>query len=340
MEALKETLKLLSQGETLSATQATKAFEILLDGEATQSQIGAFLMGLQQRGETVEEIAAGAQVMRKNAIRVKAPDHALDTCGTGGDGGGTYNISTAVAIIAAACGIHVAKHGNRALSSKSGSSEVLEALGVRLDLSPTALETCIQETGIGFMFAPNHHGATRHVNPSRQEIGFRSIFNLLGPLSNPAGANRQLLGVFAKQWVEPLAHVLKKLGSERAWVVHGSDGLDELTTTGPSTVAELRKGEVSVFEVHPEDCGLACADPADLVGGDPQHNAEAMRALFAGQQSAYRDIVVLNTAAALHICNKAQSLKEGAEMAALAIDDGGARKALDQLVEVSQRLGG
>ena len=340
MEALKETLKLLSQGETLSAAQATKAFEILLDGEATPSQIGAFLMGLQQRGETVEEIAAGAQVMRKNAIRVKAPDHALDTCGTGGDGGGTYNISTAVAIIAAACGIHVAKHGNRALSSKSGSSEVLEALGVRLDLSPTALETCIQETGIGFMFAPNHHGATRHVNPSRQEIGFRNIFNLLGPLSNPAGANRQLLGVFAKQWVEPLAHVLKKLGSERAWVVHGSDGLDELTTTGPSTVAELRNGEVSVFEVHPEDCGLACADPADLVGGDPQHNAEAMRALFAGQQSAYRDIVVLNTAAALHICNKAQSLKEGAEIAALAIDDGGAQKALDQLVEVSQRLGG
>jgi anthranilate phosphoribosyltransferase len=245
-----------------------------------------------------------------------------------------------VAIIAAACGAHVAKHGNRALSSKSGSSEVLEALGVRLDLSPTALETCIQEVGIGFMFAPNHHGATRHVNPSRQELGFRNIFNLLGPLSNPAGADRQLMGVFDEKWVEPLAHVLKKLGSERAWVVHGSDGLDELTTTGPSKVAELRKGEVTVFDVTPADAGLPVADAADLVGGDPAHNAAAMRALFDGEENAYRDIVLLNTAAALCVSNKAQDLKEGAEIAALAIDDGGAKKALEQLVETSQRLGG
>jgi anthranilate phosphoribosyltransferase len=297
-------------------------------------------MALQARGETIDEITAGAQVMRKNAVRVKVPSHALDTCGTGGDGSGTYNISTAVAIIAAACGAHVAKHGNRALSSKSGSSEVLEALGVRLDLSPTALETCIQEVGIGFMFAPNHHGATRHVNPSRQELGFRNIFNLLGPLSNPAGADRQLMGVFDEKWVEPLAHVLKKLGSERAWVVHGSDGLDELTTTGPSKVAELRKGEVTVFDITPADAGLPVADAADLVGGDPAHNAAAMRALFDGEENAYRDIVLLNTAAALCVSNKAQDLKEGAEIAALAIDDGGAKKALEQLVEMSQRLGG
>ena len=340
MDALKPTLKILSQGDTLSSAQATQAFEILLNGEATSAQIGAFLMALQARGETIDEITAGAQVMRKNAVRVKVPSHALDTCGTGGDGSGTYNISTAVAIIAAACGAHVAKHGNRALSSKSGSSEVLEALGVRLDLSPTALETCIQEVGIGFMFAPNHHGATRHVNPSRQELGFRNIFNLLGPLSNPAGADRQLMGVFDEKWVEPLAHVLKKLGSERAWVVHGSDGLDELTTTGPSKVSELRKGEVTVFDVTPADAGLPVADAADLVGGDPAHNAAAMRALFDGEENAYRDIVLLNTAAALCVSNKAQDLKEGAEIAALAIDDGGAKKALEQLVETSQRLGG
>ena len=340
MDALKPTLKILSQGDTLSSAQATQAFEILLNGEATSAQIGAFLMALQARGETIDEITAGAQVMRKNAVRVKVPSHALDTCGTGGDGSGTYNISTAVAIIAAACGAHVAKHGNRALSSKSGSSEVLEALGVRLDLSPTALETCIQEVGIGFMFAPNHHGATRHVNPSRQELGFRNIFNLLGPLSNPAGADRQLMGVFDEKWVEPLAHVLKKLGSERAWVVHGSDGLDELTTTGPSKVAELRKGEVTVFDITPADAGLPVADAADLVGGDPAHNAAAMRALFDGEENAYRDIVLLNTAAALCVSNKAQDLKEGAEIAALAINDGGAKKALEQLVETSQRLGG
>ena len=340
MDALKPTLKILSQGDTLSSAQATQAFEILLNGEATSAQIGAFLMALQARGETIDEITAGAQVMRKNAVRVKVPSHALDTCGTGGDGSGTYNISTAVAIIAAACGAHVAKHGNRALSSKSGSSEVLEALGGRLDLSPTALETCIQEVGIGFMFAPNHHGATRHVNPSRQELGFRNIFNLLGPLSNPAGADRQLMGVFDEKWVEPLAHVLKKLGSERAWVVHGSDGLDELTTTGPSKVAELRKGEVTVFDITPADAGLPVADAADLVGGDPAHNAAAMRALFDGEENAYRDIVLLNTAAALCVSNKAQDLKEGAEIAALAIDDGGAKKALEQLVETSQRLGG
>ena len=340
MDALKPTLKILSQGDTLTSAQATHAFETLLNGEATAAQIGAFLMALQARGETIDEITAGAQVMRKNAVRVKAPSHALDTCGTGGDGGGTYNISTAVAIIAAACGAHVAKHGNRALSSKSGSSEVLEALGVRLDLSPAALETCIQEVGIGFMFAPNHHGATRHVNPSRQELGFRNVFNLLGPLSNPAGADRQLMGVFDEKWVEPLAYVLKKLGSERAWVVHGSDGLDELTTTGPSKVAELRKGEVTVFDITPEDAGLPISDAADLVGGDPEHNAAAMLALFAGEESAYRDIVLLNTAAALCVSNKAQDLKEGAEIAALAIDDGGAKKALDQLVETSQRLGG
>lgn len=337
-DKLKPTLGILSEGRTLSGAEATKAFEIILNGEATPAQIGSFLSALRVRGETIDEIAAGVNVMRANALKVKVPTHVLDTCGTGGDGSGSYNISTAVALVAAACGAYVAKHGNRALSSKSGSSEVLESLGVKLALSPSALEQCIKHVGIGFLFAPNHHSAMRHVGPSRQELGFRTIFNLLGPLSNPAGANRQLLGVFDKEWVEPLAHVLKKLGSERAWVVHGSDGMDELTTTGPSTVAELRKGEVSVFEVTPEDAGLERAKPEDLVGGTPEENAAAMTALLDGAEGAYRDIVLLNTAAALIVCNKAESLKEGAEMAALAIDDGGAKAVLANLVATTQKL--
>lgn len=338
MDALKPTLGLLQDGTTLSTAQATKAFEIILSGEATTAQIGAFLTALRVRGESIDEIAAGVAVMRANAAKVKAPTHVLDTCGTGGDGSGSYNISTAVAIVAAACGAHVAKHGNKALSSKSGSSEVLEALGVHLALSPDALSKCINDVGIGFLFAPNHHAAMRHVGPTRAELGFRTIFNLLGPLSNPAGANRQLLGVFDKKWVEPLAQVLKKLGSERAWVVHGSDGMDELTTTGPSTVAELRKGEVTVFEVTPEDAGLSRAKPEDLAGGTPQENAAAMTALFDGEAGAYRDIVLFNTAAALMVANKATGLKEGADMAALAIDDGGARSVLANLVATTQKL--
>ena len=338
MENLKPTLALLAEGGDLSSSDAARAFETILRGDATDGQIGAFLTAMRLKGETVEEIAAGAQVMRRNATIVKAPVHTLDTCGTGGDASGSYNISTAVALVVAACGVHVAKHGNHALSSRSGSSDVLEKLGVRLDLTPAAISTCIEEAGIGFMFAPAHHAAMRHVGPVRAELGFRTIFNLLGPLSNPASVNRQLLGVFAEQWVEPLAHVLHKLGSERAWVVHGSDGLDELTTTGPSKVAELRKDEVSVFEVSPEDVGLPRANPEDLVGGNPETNAAALKELLDGVASPYRDIVIFNAAAALYVTNKTQNLQDGADMAALAIDDGGARKALARLVETSNRL--
>lgn len=338
MDALKPTLALLQEGRPMTVAQATRAFEIILSGEATGAQIGAFLGMMRVRGETVDEIAAGVSVMRANATKVKAPTHVLDTCGTGGDGSGSYNISTAVALVAAACGAHVAKHGNKALSSKSGSSEVLEALGVKLALTPPALERCINDIGIGFLFAPNHHAAMRHVGQTRQELGFRTIFNLLGPLSNPAGANRQLLGVFDEKWLEPLANVLKKLGSERAWVVHGSDGMDELTTTGPSTVASLRKGEVSVFKVTPEEAGLPRAKPEDLIGGSPQDNAAAMTALLDGQTGAYRDIVLFNTAAALMVANKVQTLTEGVEMAAMAIDDGGARSVLANLVSTTEKL--
>ena len=338
MDALKPTLAILQSGRPLTSSEASKAFEVILSGEASPAQIGSFVTALRVRGETIDEIAAGVSVMRANAMKVKTPTHVLDTCGTGGDGSGSYNISTAVALVAAACGAYVAKHGTLAQSSKSGSSDVLQALGVELNLSANALEQCINEVGIGFLFAPNHHAAMRHVAPIRKELGFRTIFNLLGPLSNPAGANRQLLGVFDKQWVEPLAQVLKKLGSERAWVVHGSDGMDELTTTGPSTVASLRKGEINVFEVTPEDAGLTRAKPEGLVGGTPEENAGAMTALLDGQIGAYRDIVLLNTAAALVVCHKAETLKEGVEMAALAIDDGGARTVLANLVATSQKL--
>ncbi|MGI9440174.1 MAG: anthranilate phosphoribosyltransferase [Parvibaculales bacterium] len=338
MENLKPILALLAEGRDLSTSEASRAFETILQGEASDGQIGAFLTAIRLKGETVEEIAAGAAVMRRNAITVKAPVHTLDTCGTGGDASGSYNISTAAALVVAACGVHVAKHGNRALSSQSGSSDVLQKLGVQIDLTPTAISTCIEETGIGFMFAPAHHSAMRHVGPVRAELGFRTIFNLLGPLSNPADVNRQLIGVFGEQWVEPLAHVLHKLGSERAWVVHGSDGLDELTTTGPSKVAELRKNEVKVFEVKPEDVGLPRANAEDLVGGSPDTNAAALKELLDGVASPYRDIVILNAAAALYVTNKVKNLSDGADMAGLAIDDGGARKVLARLVETSNRL--
>lgn len=338
MDALKPTLAILQSGRPLTSSEACTAFEVILSGEASPAQIGSFVTALRVRGETIDEIAAGVSVMRANAMKVKTPTHVLDTCGTGGDGSGSYNISTAVALVAAACGAYVAKHGTLAQSSKSGSSDVLQALGVELNLSANALAQCINDVGIGFLFAPNHHATMRHVAPIRKELGFRTIFNLLGPLSNPAGANRQLLGVFDKQWVEPLAQVLKKLGSERAWVVHGSDGMDELTTTGPSTVASLRKGEVNVFEVTPEDAGLTRAKPEDLVGGTPSENAAAMTALLDGEAGAYRDIVLFNAAAALVVCHKAETLKEGVEMAALAIDDGGAKSVLANLVATSQKL--
>jgi anthranilate phosphoribosyltransferase len=338
MDALKPTLAILQTGRPLTSSEASTAFEVILSGEASPAQIGSFVTALRVRGETIDEIAAGVSVMRANAMKVKTPTHVLDTCGTGGDGSGSYNISTAVALVAAACGAYVAKHGTLAQSSKSGSSDVLQALGVELNLSANALAQCINDVGIGFLFAPNHHATMRHVAPIRKELGFRTIFNLLGPLSNPAGANRQLLGVFDKQWVEPLAQVLKKLGSERAWVVHGSDGMDELTTTAPSTVASLRKGEVNVFEVTPEDAGLTRAKPEDLVGGTPSENAAAMTALLDGEAGAYRDIVLFNAAAALVVCHKAETLKEGVEMAALAIDDGGAKSVLANLVATSQKL--
>lgn len=337
MTDFKTLIAKVAEGDSLSETEAEAAFDAMMSGEVTSGQIGAFLMALRMRGESVDEITAGARVMRAKATRVQAPEGAIDTCGTGGDASGTYNISTAAAFVVAACGVPVAKHGNKALSSKSGSAEVLDKLGVKLDIPPALIRRCIEEAGIGFMFAPAHHSAMKHVGPTRAEMGTRTIFNLLGPLSNPAGTKFQIVGVFANRWVEPLAHVLKNLGSEGVWVVHGTDGLDELTTTGVSHVAELKNGKITTFDVTPEAVGLPRADAADLKGGDPEENMGALRRLLDGEEGAYRDIVVLNAGAALLVAGKATNLKEGVRLAGEAITSGGAKRALDTLVTVSNQ---
>jgi anthranilate phosphoribosyltransferase len=336
MTGLKDILPRLALGETLSEPEAEHAFNVIMSGEATAAQIGAFLMALRVRGETVAEITAAARIMRAKATQVQAPEGAIDTCGTGGDASGTYNISTAAALVVAACGVPVAKHGNKAMSSKSGSADVLSALGVNLEAEMQRVETCMSEANIGFLMAPRHHSAMRHVGPVRMELGTRTIFNLLGPLSNPAGASRQLLGVFAEGWVQPLATVLGRLGAKRAMVVHGSDGLDEITTTGPTHVGEFRDGQVHTYTITPEDAGLPRASAQDLKGGDADFNAAALRALLDGAPGAYRDITAINAAAALMVADKVDSLRDGVAMACQAIDSGAARATLEKLVSLTQ----
>ncbi|MGA8383576.1 MAG: anthranilate phosphoribosyltransferase [Stellaceae bacterium] len=328
---LKALLALVAQGRSLSENQAETAFDIIMSGDATPSQMGAFLMALRVRGETVDEIAGAARIMRAKAVAIDAPPGAIDTCGTGGDASGSFNISTASALVVAGCGVPVAKHGNRALSSKSGSADVLTALGVNIDAELAVVRACLWEIGIGFLMAPRHHSATRHVAPTRVELGTRTIFNLLGPLSSPAHARRQLVGVFAPEWVRPMAEVLGRLGGERAWVVHG-DGLDELTTAGPTTVAALAAGRVEVFEIVAGDAGLPSARLEDLRGGQPEHNARLMRRLLAGDGGPLRDVVLLNSGAALLVAGRAANLADGAELAARSIDSGAARRVLDDLV--------
>ncbi len=330
----KTVLAQIATGRSLSEEEAADAFDAMMSGDATPSQMGGFLMALRVRGETVEEITGAARAMRAKALTVEAPAGAIDTCGTGGDGSGSFNISTAAALLVAGTGVPVAKHGNRNLSSKSGSADVLTALGVNIDADLELVRRSLWEAGIGFLMAPRHHSATRHVGPTRVELGTRTVFNLLGPLSNPAGAKRQLIGVFAPQWVVPLAEVLGKLGSERAWVVHG-DGLDELTTTGSSVVAELRHGKVTHFEVTPEQAGLPRARREDLRGAEPAANAARLQALLEGEGGALRDIALLNAAAALIIAERASDLREGVALAAQAIDNGRARAALARLVAIT-----
>ena len=334
--AFRDILAAVADGRTLNRDQARHAFSLLMEGQISQAQTAAFLMALRVRTEQVEEIAGAAQAMRAKATRVRAPAGAVDTCGTGGDGLGTVNVSTATALVVAGCGVPVAKHGNRAVSSKSGSSDVLDALGVNVAAPVAAVEQAMRLAGVGFLLATVYHPAMRHVGPVRADLGLRTVFNLLGPLANPAGVRRQVIGVFADRWLEPLARVLHELESEHAWIVHGADGMDELTTTGATHVAELKGGQVRTFTVTPEDAGLSRAAPAELVGGDAAANAASIRNLLDGQRGPYRDIVVLNAAAALIVAQRADDLEEGAAQAARSIDSGDAGTALDRLVECTQ----
>jgi len=335
MDEFKTLIGKVATGATLSREEAAGAFDRMMSGEATPSQMGGLLMGLRIRGETVDEITGAVTTMRAKMLRVEAPAGAIDVVGTGGDASGSYNISTCAAFIVAGAGIPVAKHGNRALSSRSGAADVLGALGVKIDLGPEAISRCIEEAGIGFMFAPAHHPAMKHVGPTRIELGTRTIFNLLGPLSNPAGVKRQMVGVFSRQWVEPLAHVLKNLGSERAYVVHGSDGLDEITTSGPTSVAALDNGKVTTFEIKPEELGFAKAKPEDLRGGDAEANASAVMDVLRGKKGAFRDVAILNAAAAIVVAGKAKDLKDGIAIAKKSVDSAEAEGRLDRLIAVS-----
>jgi anthranilate phosphoribosyltransferase len=335
-DAFKPLLMRLADGGTLSEDDAQDFFAACLRGEPTPAQVGAALTAMRMRGETLGEITACARAMRRAAIHLEPPFPTIDVCGTGGDGLHTLNISTAVGFVAAGGGLKVAKHGNRALSSKSGGADVLTELGVDIDPGTERQLKALSEAGICFLYAPAHHGAMRHVSPIRAELGFRTIFNLLGPLTNPAGAQRQVVGVFAERWVAPLAQVLGALGSERAWVVHGG-GLDEMSTTGETSVAEFREGQVRLFTVTPEAVGLKRAALADLTGGSPAENAAALRRLLQGEQGAYRDIVTLNAAAAFLVAEKVETLREGVELAGRIIDEGRAQAALDKLVEIAGR---
>ncbi|MDB5443991.1 MAG: trpD [Phenylobacterium sp.] len=334
-DAFKPLLSRLADGATLSEDDAGEFFTACLRGEPTPAQVAAALTAMRMRGETVGEITACARAMRKAAVKLDHGLQVIDVCGTGGDGLHTLNISTAVGFVAAGGGLKVAKHGNRALTSKSGAADVLTELGVNIAASQAQQLKALDEAGICFMFAPAHHGAMRHVAPIRAELGFRTVFNLLGPLTNPAQAQRQLLGVFDSRWVEPVARVLGALGTERAWVVHGQ-GMDEITTTGETQVAEWRHGQVRLFRITPEAVGLPRAALADLSGGAPAQNAKALKALLAGAKGPYRDIVLLNAAAAFLVADQVETLREGVELAAQVIDDGRAAGALARLVEITR----
>jgi anthranilate phosphoribosyltransferase len=337
MDNLKPIIAKVATGATLSRDEAASAFDAVMSGEATPSQMGGLLMALRVRGETVDEITGAVSAMRAKMLRVAAPDGAVDIVGTGGDGSGSVNVSTCASFIVAGAGITVAKHGNRALSSRSGAADVLSSLGVKIDLSPDDVGRCIREAGIGFMFAPAHHPAMKNVNPSRVELATRTIFNLLGPLSNPAGVKRQMVGVFSRQWVQPLAQVLRNLGAESVWVVHGSDGLDEITLTGPTSVASLENGNIRTFEVSPEEAGLSPVAGEALKGGDGTANAIALQGVLDGKPGAFRDVALLNAAAAMIVAGRAKTLKEGVAIGREALDSGAAAARLKQLIAISNR---
>jgi anthranilate phosphoribosyltransferase len=324
-----------ASGAALTRDEAARGFHTMMSGEATPSQMGGLLMALRVRGETVDEITGAVTAMREKMVRVRAPVDAIDVVGTGGDASGSFNISTCAALIVAGAGVPVAKHGNRALSSRSGAADVLAALGVNIELAADGISRCIEQAGIGFMFAPAHHPAMKNVGPTRVELGTRTIFNLLGPLSNPAGVKRQMVGVFSRHWIEPLAEVLKNLGSESAWVVHGSDGLDEITTAGPTHVAALQRGTVRIFEIAPEDVGLLRVKSDVLRGGTADENAQALLAVLKGAKGPFRDVAILNAAAGLVVAGRADNLQQAVSLAQKSVESGDAHGRLERLIAVS-----
>ncbi|RYC17340.1 anthranilate phosphoribosyltransferase [Ciceribacter ferrooxidans] len=337
MSGLKPFIAKVATRQVLSRIEASDAFEVMMSGEASMAQIGGFLMALRVRGETVDEIAGAVSIMRSKMVPVEAPEDAIDIVGTGGDGTNTYNISTLASLIVAGAGVPVAKHGNRALSSKSGTADALSQLGVKLDIDPETISRCIREAGIGFMFAQLHHPAMRHVGPARVELGTRTIFNIVGPLSSPASVKRQLFGVYSPEWLVPGAEALRDLGLTSAWVVHGS-GLDEVTTTGPTMVAALKDGEITTFELTPEDFGVPVVPLEAIRGGDGVVNAAALRDVLAGARTAYRDVALCNAAASLVVAGKAENVREGMVLASRSLDSGAAAAALDKLIEVSNSV--
>ncbi|MEM8839412.1 MAG: anthranilate phosphoribosyltransferase [Pseudomonadota bacterium] len=332
---IKPILAKLGDGKSLEREEARAAFDIMMSGEATPSQIAGLLMALRVRGETVDELIGAVTTMRAKMLRVAAPEDALDIVGTGGDGSGTYNISTCSAFVLAGGGVPIAKHGNRAMSSKSGAGDVLAALGINLEIGPEKIAECIEKASIGFMFAPAHHAAMRFVGPSRVELGTRTIFNLLGPMSNPAGVGRQMIGVFSPKWLSAMAETLKALGSTDLWIVHGDGGLDEISISGPTNVVSLKDGAIDSFTVTPEDAGLERAPLSAIRGGDADHNAAALRAVLGGEKSAHADTVLLNAGAGFVVSRKAETLAEGVALARDSIASGNASASLEKLVEVS-----
>ena len=334
-DAMKPIIQAAIEGP-LARAQAEQAFEELFNGTATPAQMAALLIAMRTRGESVAEYAAAAAVMRANCVPVKAPYGAIDIVGTGGDGKGTLNISTATAFVVAGAGVTVAKHGNKNLSSLSGAADALTEMGVNTMVGAEIVERGLAEAGIGFMMAPMHHPAIKHVMPVRQELGTKTIFNILGPLTNPAGVKRQLTGAFAPDLIFPMAETLKELGSEAAWLVHGSDGTDEITITGTTAVAALSGGMIVAREVHPEDAGLPVHPFSAIMGGAPSENAKAFKALLDGEQSAYRDAVLLNASAALLVAGKVEGLKTGVAMARESIDSGAAKRSLETLAKITQ----
>lgn len=334
-DVMHHVIALLAEKKNLPREMTMRAVQVIMNGGATPAQMAAFLMGLRIKGESVAEIIAAAEVLRVKAAKIHTPENCIDTCGTGGDARSTYNISTATALVLATCGVPVAKHGNRSVSSKSGSADVLEKLGVKIDADIPVLERCLRECNFTFLMAPKFHPAMRHVAPIRHEMGIRTIFNLIGPLSNPVNPAYQLLGVYARDLCEPMAHVLKELGTKSAWVVHGSDGLDELTLTGKSFVVELKNGEVRSFETSPEDAGLAPAILEDLKGGTAEQNAKALIEAISGMENAYRRAILFNGAAGLVISGKAPDLKAGVEIARKVIDSGDVYTLLMKLARIS-----